>query len=89
MYTKISNQLLVLSLNTMFWTQRNCALNDQTACGLPNSPGNVQFEWMEKVVSDPAHKHMNFILHGHIPPLGTSPPPYHGTHWSPFGPSDD
>ena len=39
MYTKISNQLLVLSLNTMFWTQRNCALNDQTACGLPNSPG--------------------------------------------------
>ncbi|ELR18259.1 Sphingomyelin phosphodiesterase, acidlike 3B, putative [Acanthamoeba castellanii str. Neff] len=69
MYTKISNQLLVLSLNTMFWTQRNCALNDQTSCGLPNSPGAVQFEWMEKVVSDPAHKHMNFILHGHIPPL--------------------
>jgi hypothetical protein len=87
MYTKISNQLLVLSLNTMFWTQRNCALNDQTACGLPNSPGNVQFEWMEKVVSDPAHKHMNFILHGHIPPLGTSPSLL--AHWSPFGPPHD
>jgi hypothetical protein len=41
-------------------------------------PGSVQFEWMEKVLTDPAHKNMNFILHGHIPPLGKCAlPPKH------------
>jgi hypothetical protein len=39
MYSKVSDHLIVLSLNTMLWTERNCALTDDTACGHPNSPG--------------------------------------------------
>lgn len=69
-YTEvIPNQLVVFSLNTLYFFNRNAAIDD---CVHPSEPGFKQMEWLRIQLQFVRNRGMKAILMGHVPPARTS-----------------
>jgi len=64
----IPNRLAVFSLNTMYFFDRNAAIDD---CVNPVEPGYKQLEWLRIQLSILRSRGMKAILIGHVPPAKT------------------
>ncbi|KAI0016454.1 Metallo-dependent phosphatase-like protein [Xylariomycetidae sp. FL0641] len=69
-YTEVvPDQLAVFSLNTMYFFDRNAAIDD---CASPSEPGYKHLEWLDVQLDYMRHRGMKAILIGHVPPARTS-----------------
>lgn len=68
-YTEvIPNKLAVFSLNTMFFFDRNAAVD---GCASPTEPGYKHMEWLRVQLQLLRQRGMKAILMGHVPPART------------------
>lgn len=68
-YTEvIPNKLAVFSLNTMFFFDRNAAVD---GCASPTEPGYKHMEWLRVQLQLLRERGMKAILMGHVPPART------------------
>ncbi|ORY65846.1 uncharacterized protein BCR38DRAFT_428521, partial [Pseudomassariella vexata] len=69
-YTEVvPNKLAVFSLNTLYFFERNGAIDD---CVRPSEPGFKQMEWLRVQLQFLRSRRMKAILMGHVPPARTS-----------------
>lgn len=69
-YTEvIPNQLVVFSLNTLYFFDRNAGIDD---CVNPSEPGYKQLAWLDVQLDYLRSRGMKAILMGHVPPARTS-----------------
>ncbi|KAJ3087300.1 Endopolyphosphatase [Quaeritorhiza haematococci] len=62
----VPDQLIVASLNTMYWFNSNRAVPD---CTDSSTAGGAQLKWLEESVLKPARKRgVSVYLEGHVPP---------------------
>lgn len=64
----IPNKLAVFSLNTMFFFDRNAAVD---GCASPSEPGYKHMEWLRVQLERMREMGMKAILMGHVPPART------------------
>jgi endopolyphosphatase len=64
----IPNELAVFSLNTLYFFDRNAAVDD---CTTPSEPGYKQMEWLRIQLEFMRRRGMKAILMGHVPPART------------------
>jgi endopolyphosphatase len=64
----IPNRLAVFSLNTLYFFDRNAAVDD---CAATSEPGYKQLEWLRIQLSFMRKRGMKAILTGHVPPART------------------
>lgn len=64
----IPNKLAVFSLNTLYFFDRNAAIDD---CIKPSEPGFKQLEWLRVQLQFLRERGMKAILMGHVPPART------------------
>jgi endopolyphosphatase len=64
----IPNELVVFSLNTMYFFDRNAGIDD---CTKPSEPGFKHFEWLRIQLEWLRSRGMKAILMGHVPPART------------------
>ncbi|PHH61863.1 hypothetical protein CDD81_7791 [Ophiocordyceps australis] len=64
----IPNKLAVFSLNTMFFFDRNAAVD---GCAEPSEPGYKHMEWLRVHLQLIRQRGMKAILMGHVPPART------------------
>ncbi|RYP63102.1 hypothetical protein DL771_009444 [Monosporascus sp. 5C6A] len=64
----IPNKLAVLSLNTLYFFDRNGGVDD---CVAPSEPGYKHFEWLRVQLQFLRRRGMKAILMGHVPPART------------------
>ncbi|KUI65865.1 Endopolyphosphatase [Cytospora mali] len=64
----IPNQLAVFSLNTLYFFDRNAAIDD---CTKPSEPGFKHMEWLRVQLQYMRERGMKAILMGHVPPART------------------
>ncbi|XP_044715000.1 endopolyphosphatase [Hirsutella rhossiliensis] len=64
----IPNKLAVFSLNTMFFFERNAAVD---GCADPSEPGYKHMEWLRVQLQRMRQRHLKAILMGHVPPART------------------
>ncbi|SPJ79132.1 related to PPN1 - vacuolar endopolyphosphatase [Fusarium torulosum] len=64
----IPNQLSVISLNTMYFFDRNAGVD---GCALPSEPGFKHMEWLSVQLQRLRERGMKAILIGHVPPART------------------
>ncbi|KAK9422004.1 putative valine--tRNA ligase [Seiridium unicorne] len=65
----IPNKLVVFSLNTLYFFNRNAGIDD---CVHPTEPGFKQMEWLRIQLQFLRNRGMKAILMGHVPPARTS-----------------
>ncbi|KAM3532066.1 hypothetical protein NHJ13051_000442 [Beauveria bassiana] len=69
-YTEVvPNKLVVFSLNTMFFFERNAAVD---GCALASEPGYKHMEWLRVQLQRLRDSGMKAILMGHVPPARTN-----------------
>ncbi|KAK2696188.1 hypothetical protein QWA68_006268 [Fusarium oxysporum] len=64
----IPNQLSVISLNTMYFFDRNAGVD---GCAIPSEPGFKHMEWLRVQLQRLRERGMKAILIGHVPPART------------------
>ncbi|ROV97957.1 hypothetical protein VSDG_04857 [Cytospora chrysosperma] len=64
----IPNKLAVFSLNTLYFFDRNAAVDD---CAQPSEPGFKHMEWLRVQLQYMRERGMKAILMGHVPPART------------------
>ncbi|KAJ0385786.1 hypothetical protein COL922a_005691 [Colletotrichum nupharicola] len=64
----IPNKLAVISLNTLYFFDRNAGVDD---CQQPSEPGFKQMEWLRVQLQFLRERGMKAILMGHVPPART------------------
>lgn len=64
----IPNKLAVFSLNTMFFFDRNAAVD---GCAAPSEPGYKHMEWLRVQLELLRERGLKAILMGHVPPART------------------
>ncbi|KAF5542459.1 PPN1-vacuolar endopolyphosphatase [Fusarium mexicanum] len=64
----IPNQLSVISLNTMYFFDRNAGVD---GCAIPSEPGFKHMEWLSVQLQRLRERGMKAILIGHVPPART------------------
>ncbi|KAF3769181.1 Endopolyphosphatase, partial [Cryphonectria parasitica EP155] len=64
----IPNKLAVFSLNTLYFFDRNAAIDD---CVKPSEPGFKHLEWLRVQLQFMRDRGMKAILMGHVPPART------------------
>ncbi|RFN52655.1 ppn1-vacuolar endopolyphosphatase [Fusarium flagelliforme] len=64
----IPNKLSVISLNTMYFFDRNAGVD---GCALPSEPGFKHMEWLSVQLQRLRDRGMKAILIGHVPPART------------------
>ncbi|KAF5026504.1 hypothetical protein F66182_1426 [Fusarium sp. NRRL 66182] len=64
----VPNQLSVISLNTMYFFDRNAGVN---GCASPSEPGFKHMEWLSIQLQRLRERGMKAILIGHVPPART------------------
>ncbi|TLS28542.1 hypothetical protein PpBr36_00409 [Pyricularia pennisetigena] len=64
----IPNKLAVFSLNTLYFFDRNAAVDD---CINPSEPGYKQLEWLRVQLHFMRQRGMKAIIIGHVPPART------------------
>ncbi|KJZ72611.1 hypothetical protein HIM_07970 [Hirsutella minnesotensis 3608] len=64
----IPDKLAVFSLNTMFFFERNAAVD---GCAEPSEPGFKHMEWLRIHLQSMRQRGMKAILMGHVPPART------------------
>ncbi|CZS76500.1 hypothetical protein SNK03_001326 [Fusarium graminearum] len=64
----IPNKLSVLSLNTMYFFDRNAGVD---GCAIPSEPGFKHMEWLSVQLQRLRDRGMKAILVGHVPPART------------------
>ncbi|PHH83028.1 hypothetical protein CDD83_3084 [Cordyceps sp. RAO-2017] len=75
----IPGRLAVFSLNTMFFFERNTAVD---GCARPSEPGHRHMEWLRLELQRLRDRGMKAILMGHVPPARTgSKQNWHETCW--------
>lgn len=65
----IPNHLAVLSLNTMYFFDRNAGVD---GCANPSEPGYQHLEWLRVQLKLLRERNMKAILIGHVPPARTN-----------------
>lgn len=61
----IPNQLVVISLNTLYWFDTNPVVD---GCNIKTDPGSHQFRWLRVVLKELRARGMKAWLSGHVPP---------------------
>ncbi|KAL6919980.1 hypothetical protein FSHL1_003957 [Fusarium sambucinum] len=64
----IPNKLSVISLNTMYFFDRNAGVD---GCAIPSEPGFKHMEWLSVQLQRLRERGMKAILVGHVPPART------------------
>ncbi|KAI1435343.1 Endopolyphosphatase [Xylaria sp. CBS 124048] len=64
----VPDRLAVVSLNTMYFFDRNAGIDD---CVQPSEPGYKHFEWLDVQLNSLRARGMKAILVGHVPPART------------------
>lgn len=62
----IPNKLAVFSLNTLYFFEKNAAVD---GCALPKEPGYQQMEWLRIQLQFMRERGVKAILTGHVPPI--------------------
>ncbi|KAF2767945.1 Endopolyphosphatase [Teratosphaeria nubilosa] len=62
----IPNKLAVFSLNTLYWFNKNAAVD---GCASPKEPGYQQMEWLRIQLQFMRDRGVKAILAGHVPPI--------------------
>jgi endopolyphosphatase len=65
----VPDQLVVFSLNTMYFFDRNAGIDD---CTTPSEPGYHQMEWLRVQLQRLRERGVKAILSGHVPPVKTA-----------------
>lgn len=64
----IPNKLAIVSLNTLYFFDRNAGVD---GCANPSEPGYKQLEWLRVQLQFMRHRGMKAMLMGHVPPART------------------
>ncbi|CAG8715754.1 14738_t:CDS:2, partial [Racocetra fulgida] len=65
----INSKLSILSLNSMYFYPKNVQSPD---CSVPNSPGEIQFKWVENELENAKHDNRKVYIIQHVPPINVT-----------------